>query len=175
MSKTKSKAVSVQVPQDDTEAREAIRKLGDHQREILRLETKMNDQIAKLQEEFGNMAAPLREQADDLHEGVKIFCEANRGRLTQGGKVKSHQFSTGSIAWRSLPAKVRLRKVDDVIAEIKAKRLGKKFLRTKEEVNKDALLAEQDLARTIPGVTIGSEGETFTIEPAETDLKAETS
>jgi len=42
-----------------------------------------------------------------------------------------------------------------------------KFIRVKEEINKDAMLAEPDQAMKVPGVTIKSGGEDFIIEPLE--------
>lgn len=44
-------------------------------------------------------------------------------------------------------------------------------LRVKEEVNKEAMLAEPDVARTVAGVTVGSAGEDFVIKPFETELE----
>lgn len=170
MSKVKSKAVSVPVPQSDDDAREAIRQIGDTNREILRLQADMNDQIARLQETFGNQVAPLQAKSDELQEGLKIYCEANRSRLTGGGKVKFHQFATGQVSWRSQPAKVTIRGKDAVIEAIKSARLGKRFLRIKEEINKEAMLEDRATAGAIKGVSIGSEGEVFAVEPHETDL-----
>ncbi len=43
------------------------------------------------------------------------------------------------------------------------------FFRVKEEVNKEAMLADPDKARLVSGVTIRSAGEDFIIEPAEID------
>lgn len=50
-----------------------------------------------------------------------------------------------------------------------------RFIRTKEEVNKDAMLAskeDRELANGIKGITIGSDGEDFSIEPAEAEAPA---
>lgn len=168
--KTRMIGTNLPVPQDDSEAREAIRELGDMNREILRLEAEMNDQIAKLQQHYGDLAAPVRDAVLAKQEGLKTFCEANRSRLTAGGKVKYHRFSTGQISWRLRPAKVSIRGVEDVIAAIKAARLGSRFLRIKEEINKDAMLEDRSTATAIRGVTIGSDGEDFIVEPFETDL-----
>lgn len=168
--KTKVLATNLPVPQDDSEAREAIREIGDLNRDVLRLEAEMNDKIAVLQQEYGDRVAPLRDAIVAKHEGLKTFCEANRARLTAGGKVKYHRFATGQISWRLRPAKVSIRGVEDVIAAIKAARLGSKFLRIKEEINKDAMLEERSTAQAIRGVTIGSDGEDFIVEPFETDL-----
>ena len=170
--KMKTPGTNVPVPQDDSEAREAIRAIGDLNREALRLEAEMNDKIAALQQKYGEKVAPIRETAVAKHEGLKMFAEANRARLTNGGKVKFHKFATGEISWRLRPAKVSVRGAVDVIAAIKGAKLSKKFLRIKEEINKDAMLEKgnRQLAGALKGVTIGSDGEDFIVEPFETEL-----
>jgi len=170
--KMKSTATNFPVPQDDSEARAVIREIGDLNRDALRLEAELNDKVAKLQQEYGEKVAPIREQALAKQEGLKMFCEANRARLTNDGKVKFHKFATGEISWRLRPAKVNIRGKDDVIAAIKEARLGKKFLRIEEKVNKEAMLEKENrtTAAAIKGVTIGSDGEDFIVEPFETDL-----
>ena len=72
------------------------------------------------------------------------------------------------MKWRFRPPKVAIRGTDAVLEQIKrgGKRFGA-FLRTKEEINKDAMQADPEVAREIRGVTIKSEGEDFVIEPAE--------
>ena len=144
--KMKSAGTNVPVPQDDSEAREVIREIGDLNRDALRIEAEMNDKIAELQEEYGAKVAPIRELALAKQEGLKMFCEANRTRLTKGGKVKYARFATGEVSWRLRPAKVTIRGKDDVIAAIKASKLGKKFLRTREDVNKEAMLEDRATA-----------------------------
>lgn len=104
--KVKTAGANMPVPQDDSEAREAIRELGDLKRGVLRLEAEMNDQIAALQQQYGESVAPLLAATQVKIEGLRIFAEANRDRLTGGGKVKFHRFSTGEISWRLRPAKV---------------------------------------------------------------------
>lgn len=169
--KMKTQGTNVPVPQDDSEAREAIREIGDLNREVLRIEAEMNDKIAALQEEYGARVAPLRESATAKIEGLRMFAEVNRDRLTRGGKVKFHKFATGEISWRLRPAKVTIRGKDAVIEAIKAARLGKKFLRVKEDINKEAMLEDRATAAALAGVTIGSDGEDFLVEPFETELK----
>ena len=169
--KLKATGSNLPIPQDDSEAREAIREIGDLNREALRIEAEMNDKIAALQQEYGDLVAPLREVAVAKTEGLKMFCEVNRDRLTGGGKVKYHRFATGEVSWRNRPAKVSIRGVDDVIDAIKTARLTKKFIRTKEEINKEAMLEDRATAGAIKGVTIGSDGEDFIVEPFETDLE----
>ncbi len=170
--KVKTAAANLPIPQDDSEARSAIREIGDLSRDVLRLEAELNDKIAKLQEEYGEMVEPIRELITAKQEGLKMFCEVNRDRLTNGGKVKFHKFETGEISWRLRPAKVTIRGKDAVIDAIKKAKLGRKFLRTKVEINKDAMLEKPNrtVAAAITGVTIGSDGEDFIVEPFETEL-----
>ncbi len=162
------------VPQTDADAREAIRALGDLNRGVLRLEAEMDDKIAALQLDYVNQVAPLREAAEAKIEGLRIFAEANRDRLTHGGKVKRHRFSTGEISWRQKPAKVTIRGADAVIVAIRAMGLGQRFLREKVEINKEAMLDDRKAAAAIRGVTIGSDGEDFAVEPFETELREAT-
>lgn len=168
--KTKAKASNLPIPRDDSEARSAIREIGELQREIARIEHDLNDKIAALQDRYGATVEPLNERLMAMTEGLKMFCEVNRDRLTGGGRVKFSRFSTGEVSWRNRPAKVTLRKIENVIAEIKRLKLGGQFLRTKEEINKDAMLENRALAVTIAGVSIGSDGEDFIVAPYETEL-----
>lgn len=169
--KQKTTAAALPIPQSDAEAREAIREIGDLNREQMRLEAEMNDQIAALQQHYGNRVSPLIERVAALTGGLQMFCDVNRDRLTGGGKVKSYQFTTGKVAWRQKPAKVSLKKIEEVIERIKAAGLGARFLRVKEEVNKEAMLEDRATATSIKGVSIGSDGEDFIVEPFETELK----
>lgn len=170
MHKMKTAATNLPIPQDDSEARSTIREIGDLNREALRLEAEVNDKIAKLQEEYGTKVAPIREQVQAKQEGLKMFCEVNRERLTNGGKVKFHRFATGEISWRLRPARVRIRGKEAVIEAIKAAKLGTQFLRTREDINKEAMLEDRTTAAAIQGVSIGSDGEDFIVEPFETEL-----
>ena len=174
MAKVKKAAANIAVPQSDAEAASFVRTIGDRQRELLRLTADHNDQVAALQEKLDHAAGPIADSIAALTEGVRIYAEANRDRLTGGGKVKFHRFATGEINWRLRPAKVTIRGAEEVIQLLKKAGLTR-FIRTKEEVNKDAMLAskeDRELANGIKGVTIGSDGEDFSIEPAEAEAPA---
>ena len=169
--KVKAAGANIPIPQDDGEARSAIREVGELNREIMRMTAEMNDKVAVLQEEYGNRVAPLREAVGVKIDGLKMYCEVNRDRLTGGGKVKFARFATGQVSWRLRPAKVTIRGIDEVIAAIKAVGLGERFLRVKEEPNKEAMLEDRVTAGMIRGVSIGSDGEDFIVEPFETELQ----
>ncbi|MCW9036234.1 MAG: host-nuclease inhibitor Gam family protein [Rhodospirillales bacterium] len=167
--RTKKKAISVEVPQTDAEAQKFIAKIGQLQRARKVIETTLNDQIATLQNEADQKARPLAEEINDRLKGLQTYGEANRKRLTQGGKVKFHRFTSGEISWRMRPKKVTLKGVVDIIEA--CKKLGKnEFLRTKEEVDKDAMLKDENAAESIKGVTI-NQSEDFIVKPNETELE----
>ena len=168
----KTTSTNFPVPQDDSEARECIREIGDLNREALRLQAEMNDKIAALQQDYGDLIDPITAQVTAKQGGLQVFAQANRARLTNNGKVKSHEFATGKISWRLRPARVSIRGTDAVIEAVKAAGLGAKFIRIKESINKDEMREDRKTASVIKGVTIGSDGEDFIVEPFETDLQA---
>lgn len=171
MAKTKTRGANLPVPQSRDEAAAALRRIGDLNREVARIELDLNDQIAALKETAERTADPLKEEAKARTEGLKVWAEANRDQLTGGGKTKTADLGTGRISWRLRPPSVRVTGSDRVIEAIK--KLGfAAFLRTREEVNKEALLADPDKARLIAGISIGSEGEDFIVEPFEAEISA---
>lgn len=169
MSKTKTMGANLPVPQSREEAATMVRAIGDVSRERTRLETQMNDEIAAAKEEYEKAAAPLDEALKEKTEGLRIWAEANRSQLTGGDKTKTVDLGTGILKWRLRPPSVRLSKVEELIERLK--KLGlQRFVRTKEEVNREAMQAEPDVARQVAGVSIGSAGEDFIVEPFEAEL-----
>lgn len=161
--KTKAQAYVPQT-QDDTAA--DIRKIGDLERQKLRAMTEMNDAIAQITQDYQPRLDALNDQLKTLQEGVQAYCEAHRDELTNGGKVKTANLITGEVQWRQRPPSVGVRGKEAVIETLK--RLGlKKFIRTLEEVNKEAILNEPDEARGVAGLTIVTGVEDFVITPFE--------
>jgi len=167
--KLKSKALVVQAPQSSDEVVEHIRVIGDLTRQRTRLAATMNDGIAVLQEQYALEADPINKRIEALQAGVHVWCEANRATITNNNKVKFADFVTGTVKWRAKPPSVGLRKIEAVIEMLKANGL-QRFIRTKEEVNKDAILAEPKAVTGIAGITINSGDEEFVIEPHEQEL-----
>lgn len=126
--------------------------------------------------------------------------EANRDRLTNGGRTKKVQLTTGEIFWRLGTPAVAHRglKVDDVVAAIRGRieqvwaeaQAAKKkrnhgaaeaataqyhalglFLRVKTTIDKDAMQANRKLAESVPGVTFTNPGESFSVEPLASQIR----
>lgn len=174
MLKAKTAGANLPVPQSREEAAATVTAIGDLNRKLARLTADMNDELAASKTHFEAEAEPHRRALEEKTEGLKIWAEANRQALTGGDKTKTVDLGTGVVKWRLRPPAVRLSKVEDVIARLKALGLAR-FLRTKEEVNKDAMQAEPEVARTVAGVSIGSAGEDFIVEPFEAALAPEQS
>jgi phage host-nuclease inhibitor protein Gam len=164
----KNKAVPAAVPQTKDACAADIRALGDMQRDFDRLRHAMNDAIAAITQENQPMLAALSERIVALQTGIQTWCEANRVALcgVDDRLGKTANLVTGEVAWRQQPPSVQVRGADVVIDRLQVLGLGR-FVRTKEEVNKEAMLAEPDAVRGIPGIVILSGLETFSITPFE--------
>jgi phage host-nuclease inhibitor protein Gam len=171
MAKSKTRGANLPVPQSLDEAAGVVRAIGDLNRNVARLEADMNDELAKVKERYEALAEPLRAAATGKTEGLKMWAEANRSALTGGDKSKTIDLGTGLVKWRLRPPSVRLSRMEEIIARLKMLGLTR-FVRVKEEVNKEALLAEPEIAGTVAGVSIGSPGEDFIVEPFEAELSA---
>ena len=102
---------------------------------------------------------------------MHTFCEANRAELTNGGKVKTANLVTGDVSWRLRPPSVSIRGADTVIETLKRLALGR-FVRAKEEVNKEAILNEPDAVKGVAGISIVTGVEDFVITPFEQEAVA---
>lgn len=154
------------VPQTQDDVAADIRRIGDLQRQLTRYQTEANDRIAEITATYQPLLDGLREQIKPLQAGVQVWCEANRHELTLGGKVKSANLVTGEVQWRQRPPSVSVRGVDAVLSVLAELGLAR-FIRTKQEVNKDAILAEPDAVRGVAGISVVTGVEDFVIVPFE--------
>lgn len=149
-----------------SEVQNAIKDLGDYQRERIRLETLRDDKHSIVTAEYAPALDDLQNKIVDLQKGIQAYCESNRNNLTQDGKFKTVNFETGEAGWRKDPASVRVSKVAEVIKNLELLGLDK-FIRTKKEVNKDAVLLDRETASSVAGISINEGKEQFFITPFE--------
>jgi phage host-nuclease inhibitor protein Gam len=169
----KTAATLAFVPQNANDTVEAIREIGEKEREITRLQADMNDELARVKERWEAEVLPLARRVTELTTGVQIWCEANRAALTQNGKVKTAAFASGEVAWRTRPPSVHITGVSAVLDALV--RLGlSRFIREKREVNREAILNEPQAVAHVPGISI-RQGEDFVIQPFEAELTGGTS
>ncbi len=76
-------------------------------------------------------------------KGIHDWCKTNRNELTNGGETKTANLTTGTVSWRlGTPSCSVSRDVEGVIEMLR--RMGlERFIRTKEEVNKQAVWRSQ--------------------------------
>lgn len=161
-------AAAVYVPQTKQDVTCDIRKIGELQREAVRLETQMNDEIAKITQRFSPVIEAIKSDLNLLSKGVQGWCEANRDDLTNNGKTKTANLVTGEIQWRNRPPSVAIRGADSVLETLQ--RLGlDRFIRSKQEINKEAILNEPLAVAGVAGITVKTGIEDFAIVPFEQD------
>lgn len=167
------------VPQTVEEANEAIRRIGEAERHLAGLQAQLSEFVDTAKAEVEFAAAPYKAVIKNLSAGVQTFCEANRKTLTDDGRRKFFAFAAGKVLWRFTPKAVKPAgkkfSWDIILANIQLMRRDnaklEKFLRRKVEINKDAMLEDEALALTVPGVKI-AQVEEFVIEPTEIKLEA---
>lgn len=171
-SKTRLKTSAQTAAQSKDEVIAFIREIGDIAREVKRLETTMNDGIAALQEQYAEQSAPHNQRMSELSTAVQLWCEANRAELTDNGRVKFADLVTGQIKWRNDPPKVSVTGVQAVLALLKANPELQRFIRSKDEINKEAILNEREKfdKGQVAGVKIVDGIEQFVIEPHDQTL-----
>ncbi|OOF65156.1 host-nuclease inhibitor Gam family protein [Rodentibacter sp. Ppn85] len=158
----------VYVPQTREDVASDIKTIGDLNREITRLETEMNDAIAKITEDYKDKFTPLQERIKHLSNGVQFWSEANRDQITNGGKTKTANLVTGEVSWRVRTPSVKITGVDSVLQNLRIHGLDR-FIRIKEEINKEAILNEKSAVIGIAGIKVITGVEDFVITPFEQD------
>ncbi|MDT4328530.1 host-nuclease inhibitor Gam family protein [Methylomonas sp. MS20] len=168
MAKKHKAPAALYVCQDKDQTMAAIRQLGDTQRELTRVETELNDEIAAITDSRKTQIEALKTRIDALVTGIQTWCEANRAELCKDGG-KTANLITGEVSWRQRPPSVGVRSVDKVLETLRNLGLSR-FIRTKDELNKEAVLADPTAVSGIVGITINSGIEDFAVVPFEREV-----
>lgn len=169
MAKTKV-VVNVEIPRNRAELNEKIAELGRNERIRDKITLEMNEVIAKTKDRYADDVKKYDDKITELQSGIAAYCEVHRDELTEGGKSKSVKLPAGMISWRICPPSCRITKPEVVLELLKKKGLHR-FIRTKEEVSKDMVLAEPVAVASIKGITIISGKEELSIEPDREELE----
>ncbi|MBR0962216.1 host-nuclease inhibitor Gam family protein [Bradyrhizobium japonicum] len=184
MVKAKAAAADVRIPQNRDEAAAMIAEYGDVARQVAAIETAMQKKLADVKTAAEDESRPHVKKALDLFRGLHMYCEANRQQLLANTGTKTVDFGTGTVKWRFNPPKVRISGGDDAVIDLinEKKMIAEaadlegvaasygNFLRVKIEIDREAMLKNPDLARTIPGVSIPKGSEIFEVEPFGAEL-----
>lgn len=165
--KSKAKAYA---PQTQTDCAADIKTLGDLQRQMARLQADMNDEIGATTKRYQPQLEALTGRIETLQAGVQVYCEAHRAELTSGGKTKTANLVTGEVQWRQRPPSVSIRGAEAVLDTLV--RMGlTRFIRTRQEPNKEAMLNEPEAVRGIAGISLVTGVEDFVITPFEAQVE----
>ncbi len=165
----KSAAAAVDVPQNRESAASAVAAIGIANRELQRINADMNDALAACKEAYEIEAEPYRLRIQELTDGLQIFAEANRAALTNNYKVKTVALTTGEITWRMNPPSVRLTDTEENVIGWCAEHGLEEFIRRTPTLNREAVKANPDEAKHVPGLRIG-QSEAFVVTPFEAEL-----
>lgn len=167
--KVKTPTTVVFVPQSRDDAAKLIFTIGELQQQRQRLEAELNERLLRLKADYEQEAKSRANRIAALAEGLQVYAAAHRAELTQGGRSKTVKLATGELRWRMTPPRVLLKQVRAVLAALKAAGLAR-FIRVKEEVDKEAMLREPDAVAGLAGVAIDRREE-FVVLPFSTKLE----
>lgn len=158
-------------PQDRDQCATAIADYGRMQRNRDRLMAEMNDQIAKITEQYQPQIDEHNASLELRLKAIQVYCEANRDELTSGNKVKFANLITGQVEWRKATDSVTVPRgeaLDAVLNLLKQRKLDR-FIRTKEEINKEAILLDRKAIADVPGIRVNIGKEAFSVTPFEVE------
>jgi phage host-nuclease inhibitor protein Gam len=157
------------VPNNLDEAVKAVVRIRELESQIEAIEAKSNAEIRKLEEQIAKKrqkadedVKDLREESGRLSEAVFIFAQGHKMELTDNLSKKTVELSSGDkLRWYLTAPSVKVEDEKQAIWELKRKDL-QKFIRTKEEINKESILAEPDEVKDLEYVSV-SQDEIFSI------------
>lgn len=144
---------------------------GEVQRKLDLLRSRFDRRVAKLKEAYAQACKPFESQLKETVDGIAVYAEANRQSLTENESTKSVDVGTGVIVWRITPPRVTLKNPEGVLQGL-LKDGPSEFVRTKHEINREAMLEQPDKAELIDGVTI-EQSEVLTVKPTGIDQEIE--
>lgn len=163
------KTPAMAVPQSREACALALKQYGILKTEAERIEGDTNDKIAALTAEMEINVAPLREKTEALRQAVQAYCDAHRNVLTEEGKKKFFDFTTGRVKWRAGTDVIEIDTAQEVAAikAIRALKLSTCLQATIKFVKPQLKKLSDETLAKIPGVSRTTKPETFVIEPFE--------
>jgi phage host-nuclease inhibitor protein Gam len=142
--------------------------LGMAQQRRTELESEMQGAVQEATKRFALKLESEDRTIEAAETLLTNWAEEERFTLLEGDS-KTATLGVHQIQFRMKPPKISLRDVEKVIEHIKRLKFKHLFLRTKEEVNKEAMLAHPDKAERIPGVTVKRDEEEVILSPFALD------
>ncbi len=126
------------------QAQEASELFATTSTKLAKVEAKMNEEINRVKSKYQDEITELQEAREEPQEILQVFADEQK---TEWGKKKSMELLHCTIGFRTGQPKVDKSKKftwDAVLELMKKNKLFKPFVRTKDEINKEAILAEKN-------------------------------
>jgi phage host-nuclease inhibitor protein Gam len=166
--KQRKKTAALPVPKTAEEAELLLADIGRAQRQVSTIENRMNDRLAKIKQEFEEQAKPLNDEIEEKFAALHAWAESNKENLLKG-KAKTAKLATGELSWRTTPPSVSIRN-QKVVLEILKQRGLNALIRSKDEVNKEAILADPSQVKDIKQIVV-KQREEFVAKPYESAIE----
>lgn len=162
----------------------ALQQLGDLQREREAAVALYDEKISRLQAELAEKTELMDREIKKISQSVKHFMDENRPKYLSESR-KTLSLSTGDISYRNGKPSVKTKNSDKLIGSILesnsltkirdtfVKKMSMVFLRTKLELDKDAILANPITAKNVTGVEIENGAERFYLKPYSSSTELE--
>ena len=172
---TKRLKIKLVVPKTREELESLVGEIADLKIREREARNRMDAQLKDVRAVYELQLAGLNEALTPKLLQVQAWAEAHEGEF--GGK-KSLDLVHALIGWRTTPPSLKTLRGwtwKSVLEKLQSGKFWARYIRTKEEVNKEAILAERDAlddkALSEMGVRISQEEE-FYVEPKVSELPA---
>jgi len=137
---TQKKKVLSNISKEDAE--QAFAEYSKSESRTNEITSKMEQRITKIREEYQDELAALRESRNKNFEVLEVYAKENEELFA--GK-KSYEMAHGTIGYRTGTHKLDKLKgfTWDAVKDM-VKKLMPDYIRTKEEINKEGLIAERE-------------------------------
>lgn len=125
------------------EATEVMRALKETVLEIETSKDLADESILVIQTAFNERVKPLQEKQLELETNLRLYAEENKVQLFDDQKRKTVKTPFGTFGFRQMKAKLvcKMKKWEDAINLMRGKKKFSDYLRTKEEIDKNAITA----------------------------------
>jgi phage host-nuclease inhibitor protein Gam len=164
------KRIRAQVPGSLLEADKLLGRIGALQRELDAINDALTETVAAAKEQASVEAAPHAAALKEAFAGLWMWAENNRADLCAGGR-KSVPMVHGVIGWRmGMPTVKVARGREDAIVELLGKLGRGDLIRTRQEIDKEAVLRDPAAIADVPGLSV-EQVESFFAKPLEIEVE----
>ena len=183
MAKEKTTAIAVLDYQFE-DLPKAVQRIADLGREKETISNEYDSKISELQAELASKVDEIDSEIKQVAQSIKSFMDKNKVKYISEDK-KTLRLETGDLSYRSGKPSVKTKNSDKLVNSILEKnnliklkdQFQKKaracFLRTKIELDKEAILSSPEAAKKVTGVEIDKGVESFYIKPYQTSTELE--